>query len=65
MPMSTNAWREMAEAGLAPYQICYFQNGDRYPWYAAFRTSLSRETVRTALKKSGMLELRSVAKTIV
>jgi hypothetical protein len=46
--------REMAEAGFAPYQICYFKAGDRYPWYEDFPTSLSMETVRTALLKMGM-----------
>jgi hypothetical protein len=44
--------REMAEAEFAP--ICYFQAGDRYPWYEDFPTSLSVETVRTALLKMGM-----------
>ena len=42
---------EMAASGHAPFQICYFHIEDRYPWYADFPTSLSRETVRTALKK--------------
>jgi hypothetical protein len=45
--------REMAEAGFAPYQICYFKTGDRYLWYEDFPTSLSMETVRTALLKMG------------
>ena len=45
---------KMAEAGVAPYQICYFKAGDRYPWYEDFPTSLSMETVRTALLKMGM-----------
>jgi hypothetical protein len=53
----------MADAGNAPYQICYFKNEDRYPWCADFPTSISIETVRTALKKSGMLELRKLTKT--
>ena len=43
--------REMAEAGFAPYQICYFKAGDRYPWYEDFPTSLSMEN--TALLKMG------------
>jgi len=43
--------RAMAEAGFAPYQICYFKADDRYPWYEDFPTSLSMETVRTALLK--------------
>jgi hypothetical protein len=46
--------REMAEAKLAPYQICYFKAGDLFPWYEDFPTSLSVETVRTALLKMGM-----------
>jgi|SRR5437762_3341138 hypothetical protein len=50
--------REMAEAGFAPYQICYFKAGDRYPWYEDFPISLSMETVRTALLKMGMLPNR-------
>jgi hypothetical protein len=41
--------REMADAGIAPYQICYFKAGDRYPWYEDFPTSLSMETVRKAM----------------
>jgi hypothetical protein len=45
--------REIAEAGSAPYGICYFQPGDRYPWYEDFPTSLSMETVRNALIKMG------------
>jgi hypothetical protein len=43
--------REMAEAGFATYEICYFKAGDRYPWYEPFPTLLSKETVRTALLK--------------
>jgi hypothetical protein len=46
--------REMAADGFAPYQICYFKAGDWYPWYEEFPTSLSMETVRTALLKMGM-----------
>jgi hypothetical protein len=42
---------EMANAGYPPYQICYFKPGDRYPWYVNYPTQISRETVRTALKK--------------
>ena len=45
--------REMADAGIAPYQICYFKAGDRYLWYENFPASLSMETVRTALLKMG------------
>jgi hypothetical protein len=46
--------RKMAEAGFAPYEICYFKAGDLYPWFEEFPTSLSMETVRTALLKMGM-----------
>jgi hypothetical protein len=46
--------QKMAAAGFAPYQICYFKAGDRYPWYEEFPTSLSMETVRTALLKMDM-----------
>jgi hypothetical protein len=45
--------REMADAGFVPYDICYFKAGDRYPWYEEFPTSLSLETIRTALIKMG------------
>lgn len=51
--------REMAAAGHAPYQICYFKVKDRYPWYAPYPTSISIETVRLALKKFGIPELRA------
>jgi len=44
----------MAAAGEAPYQICHFKKGDKYPTYEAFPTSVSIETVRSALTKSGM-----------
>lgn len=44
-----------------PFQICYFKAGDRSIWFADFPTSISLETVRTALKKSGLLELCSWA----
>jgi len=46
--------RELAQRGVVPYEICYFKHGDRHPWYQSFPTSLSRETVRTALTKSGL-----------
>jgi hypothetical protein len=45
--------RELAENGIAPYGICYFKAGDRFPWHEDFPTSLSMETVRTALIKMG------------
>jgi len=43
--------RAYAEAGYAPYEICYFRKGDRYIWYKEFPKSISMETVRTALRK--------------
>jgi hypothetical protein len=43
-----------------PYQICYFQAGDKGSWLADFPTTLSKETVRKAVKKSGLLELRAM-----
>ena len=30
---------EMAQRGIAPYGICYFKAGDRYPWHEEFPTS--------------------------
>ena len=51
--------REMAHAGIAPFQICYFKAGDQHPWYEPFPTSLSIETVRMALIKSGMRQPRA------
>jgi hypothetical protein len=50
--------REMADAGYAPFEICYFKKGDQYPWYEKFPTSLSKETVRKAWVKSGMRQLQ-------
>ena len=46
--------REMADAGNAPFEICYFKVGDQYVWFEDFPTSLSRETVRRALLKMSM-----------
>src|SRR5262245_9094540 len=45
--------REMAAAGIAPYEICHFKRGDRYIRYKAFPDSVSLETVRSALTKAG------------
>ena len=53
--------REMADAGNAPFEICYFKAGDRYIWYKDFPTSLSRETVRCALLKMSMPRSRVTA----
>lgn len=44
--------------GKPPYEICYFKVGDRGHWYESYPASLSRETIRKALKKSGMLDLK-------
>jgi hypothetical protein len=55
--------REMADRGQSSYQICYFKAGDKYIWYEDFPTLLSRETIRTALIKSGMWQLRKEAET--
>jgi hypothetical protein len=49
---------ELAEAGYAPYEICAFKTGDQYYEYKKFPTSLSKETVRKALVKSGMRQLQ-------
>ena len=39
--------------------ICYFKKGDIGISYKAFPTSISRETVREALKRSGLQELNA------
>lgn len=49
---------EIAASGTAPYSICYFRKADRYPWYEPFPTSLSKATIRSALKKAGFSQLR-------
>ena len=43
--------RKMTQAGYAPYEICYFKKGDYGHSYEPFPTSLSRETIRKAIKK--------------
>ena len=50
--------QEMAAAGDAPYQICYFKAGYTIISYEPFPTSLSLETIRRALVKSGMRDLQ-------
>jgi hypothetical protein len=50
--------RQFAEASYAPYEICTFKKGDQYYQYQKFPTSLSKETVRKALVKSGMRQLQ-------
>ncbi len=57
-----NMLRQMAEAGYAPYWICYFKAGDCYPWYEPFPKALSREVIRKAWIKSGMRALQVEAK---
>ena len=42
---------EMAREGVARHEISYFKPGDRHIWYEKFPRSLSRETVRKAVKK--------------
>ena len=42
---------KLANDGLAPYEICYFKKGDVGHFYEPFPTSLSRETIRKAIKK--------------
>jgi hypothetical protein len=37
--------------GNAPYEICYFKIGDAGHYYVSYPRSLSRETVRKAIKK--------------
>jgi hypothetical protein len=51
--------RQIAKAGEAPYEICYFKGGDYGHWFENFPTSLSLETVRKAWLKSGMAELKA------
>jgi hypothetical protein len=48
---------EMKKAGIAPYEICHFKAGDQYVRYEKFPTSLSLETVRSALTKIGMRDV--------
>ena len=49
---------DTAAAGLVPFEICSFKRGDRYYAYKKFPTSISRETIRRAWRKSGMRELQ-------
>lgn len=50
--------RGFHENGYAPYRICNFKVGDRYPWFEDFPKSLSLETVRSALVKWGVPQRR-------
>jgi hypothetical protein len=43
--------RQIAKDDKAPYEICYFKKGDVGHCYVKYPTSLSRETVRKAIKK--------------
>ncbi len=51
--------RKIGASGSAPYEICYFKAGDRYPWYEPFPKSLSVTTIRNALINSGMSQLKN------
>ena len=50
--------REIAVAGSPPYEICRFRAGDNSVRYVRFPKSLSITVIRTALVKSGMMELK-------
>ncbi len=52
---------EIAKTNQAPYRICHFKCGDRYVWFAEFPKSVSLETVRAALNKFGVPQLRALA----
>lgn len=43
--------KKLANSGQAPYEICPFKKGDCGHYYLPYPTSLSRETVRRAIKK--------------
>jgi hypothetical protein len=49
---------DLAKRQVPVPEICYFRAEDRSIWYAKFPTSLSKETVRSALIKSGFWQLR-------
>jgi hypothetical protein len=48
----------IADEGSAPYEICHFKAGDGYMLFEPFPSSLSLETVRSALVKIGMRKPR-------
>jgi hypothetical protein len=50
----------IAKVGRAPYEICDFRPGDASRRYRPFPTSVSREVVRTAIKKFGIFRLREL-----
>jgi hypothetical protein len=56
---------EIAATNSAPYRICHFKCGDRYVWFAEFPKSVSLETVRTAINKFGVPQLRALASSNV
>jgi hypothetical protein len=47
---------EMKKAGIAQFKVCHFKAGDQYPQFKEYPTSVSLETVRSALTKIGMRE---------
>jgi hypothetical protein len=49
---------KIAAEGTAPYEICRFKAGDKRYRYEPFPTSVSLETVRTALDVGGMRKQR-------
>jgi len=51
--------REYAESNSAPSrEICYFKAGHQGIWFKPYPTSISLETIRTALIVSGMRQAR-------
>jgi hypothetical protein len=52
--------QEFKAAGKPPFDaICYVKMGDKGIWYKPYPSSISRETVRQALQRSGLLELKA------
>lgn len=49
---------KIAESSKAPYEICRFRAGDKIVRYEPFPTSISIETIRSALVISGMRQLK-------
>ena len=49
---------KIAATGTAPYEICRFRPGDKIVEYEPFPTSISIQTIRTALIVSGMRQPR-------
>ena len=53
---------EFKRSGNPPFDaICHFKRGEQGHWYKLFPTSISRQTVSEALKRSGLLELKRAA----